>query len=97
MIHMNADAFNDLPAELQKAVLKASDMANENAWKAAYGRVQQNYKDMKANGMTVVTDVPAPFLDQLAGAGKQALDEWLKKMGPDGDKILKEYRAKIGK
>jgi hypothetical protein len=47
--------------------------------------------------MTVVTDVPAPFLDQLAAAGKQALDEWLKKMGPDGDKILKEYRAKIGK
>lgn len=97
MIHMNADAFNDLPADLQKAVLKASDMANDHAWKAAYGRVQQNYKDMKANGMTVVTDVPAPFLDKLSAAGKQALDEWVKKMGPDADLILKEYRAKIGK
>jgi TRAP-type C4-dicarboxylate transport system substrate-binding protein len=88
MIHMNADAFNDLPPDLQKAVLKASDMANDNAWKAAYGRVQQNYKDMKANGMTVVTDVPAPFLDKLSAAGKQALDEWVKKMGPDAELIF---------
>ena len=88
MIHMNADAFNSLPAELQKAVLEAADQANENAWKAAYGRVQQNYKDMRAHGMTVVTDVPASFMDELAKAGQPAVDEWLEKMGPEGQKIL---------
>jgi len=59
--------------------------------------VQQNYKDMKANGMTVVTDVPPAFLKKLSAAGQQALDQWVKKMGPDADLILKEYRAKIGK
>jgi TRAP-type C4-dicarboxylate transport system substrate-binding protein len=96
MIHMNADAFAGLPKDLQKAVMDAADMANENAWKAAYGRVQQNYKDMKANGMTVVTDVPADFLNSLAEAGKPAVEEWLQKMGGDGEKILSDYRKQLG-
>jgi TRAP-type C4-dicarboxylate transport system substrate-binding protein len=97
MIHMNADAFEGLPKGLQKAVLEAADLANENAWKAAYGRVQQNYKDMRAHGMTVVTDVPAAFLDELAKAGQPAVDEWLEKMGPEGQKILSDYRKQISK
>jgi TRAP-type C4-dicarboxylate transport system substrate-binding protein len=77
--------------------MEAADKANDHAWEAAYNRVQQNYKDMKANGMTVVTDVPGEFLDQLAKAGNEAVDQWVKKMGPDAEKILKEYRAKIEK
>jgi len=97
MIHMNADAFNGLPGDLQKAVLQAADLANENAWKAAYGRVQQNYKDMREHGMTVVTDVPADFLEALAKAGQPAVDEWLEKMAGEGQKILSDYRKKIGK
>jgi TRAP-type C4-dicarboxylate transport system substrate-binding protein len=96
MIHMNADAFNSLPKDLQQAVMKAAEMANDHAWKAAYGRVQQNYKDMKANGMTIVTDAPAGFLDQLAKSGQPAVDAWLKKMGGEGQKILKEYRKQLG-
>jgi hypothetical protein len=43
------------------------------------------------------TGCRADFLDKLSAAGKQALDEWVKKMGPDAELILKEYRAKIGK
>jgi TRAP-type C4-dicarboxylate transport system substrate-binding protein len=97
MIHMNADAFNSLPKDLQQAVMKAADMANDHAWQAAYGRVQQNYKDMKAHGMTIVTDAPPNFLDQLAKSGQPAVDEWLKKMGGEGEKILKEYRKQLGK
>jgi TRAP-type C4-dicarboxylate transport system substrate-binding protein len=96
MIHMNADAYNKLPADLQKAVMQAADMTNDFAWDAAYGRVQQNYKDMRENGMTVVTDVPADFLDQLAEAGKPAIDEWVQKMPADAEKILSDYHRKIG-
>jgi TRAP-type C4-dicarboxylate transport system substrate-binding protein len=96
MIHMNADAFNGLPKDLQKAVRDAAALANDHAWEAAYGRVQQNYKDMKANGMTIVTDAPAGFLEQLAKAGQPAVDGWLKKMGKEGEKILQEYRKQLG-
>jgi len=95
MIHMNADVYNKLPENLKKAVKEAAAQANDHAWQAAYERVQQNYKDMKAHNMTIVTDVPEDVLDKLAECGKPAVDEWLEKMGPDGGKILEEYRAKI--
>jgi TRAP-type C4-dicarboxylate transport system substrate-binding protein len=95
MVHMNADAYKKLPADLQKAVMAAADAANDFGWETAKGRVQKNYADMKAHGMTIVTDVPAKLLDALAVAGKPALDGWLKKMGPDGQKILDEYKKMI--
>ena len=97
MVHMNADAFNGLPDELKKAVKDSAAEANDHAWETAKGRVAQNYKDMKANGMTVVQGVPDPMLDALAKAGQPAVDGWLKKMKGKGEKILTEYRKQIGK
>jgi TRAP-type C4-dicarboxylate transport system substrate-binding protein len=94
MVHMNADAYNGLPADLKKAVKEAAKDANNYAWEAAKGRVQKNYADMKSHGMTIVTDIPDPLLDALAKAGQSAVDEWLKKMGSDGQKILDEYGKK---
>jgi TRAP-type C4-dicarboxylate transport system substrate-binding protein len=97
MSHMNADVFNDLPPELQKAVMEAAAEANEFAWNAAKTRVEENYRDMRANKMTVVTDAPDNFKEALAEAGKPAVEDWLKKMGSEGEKILAEYRKRIGK
>lgn len=95
MIHMNADAYNKLPADLQKAVMEAAKEASDFAWEAAKGRVEKNYADMKAHGMTIVTDVPVKLLDELAVAGKPAADGWLKKMGSEGQEILDDYRKMI--
>ncbi len=97
MSHMNADVYNSLPKDLQKKVMEAAAKANDFAWAAAQKRVEQNYKDMKANGMTIVTDVPDKFKDALAKAGKEAAEQWIKKMGPEGKKILDAYYKKIGK
>jgi len=97
MIHMNADAYKKLTPELQKTLLAVAAETDDRAWETAKGRVQQNYKDMKAHGMTVVTDCPSSVVDALAKAGQPAVDEWLGKMGPDGQKILDEYRKRLGK
>ena len=43
----------------------------------------------------MVTDVPDVYKAELRAAGEAALDDWLEKMGPDGDAILAEYRARI--
>jgi len=96
MIHMNAAAFNNLPKELQEAVIKAAIIASDHAWDTVKDRVTQNYKTMKAHGMTVITDVSIELLDELAKAGQPAVAGWLKKMGPDGQKILDAYRKKTG-
>jgi TRAP-type C4-dicarboxylate transport system substrate-binding protein len=95
MIHMNAKVFKGLAPELQKAVLDAAAETNANAWELLKGRVQQNYADMKANKMTVVTDVAPGFLAELENAGKPAIDEWLEKMGPDGKAILAEFKKRL--
>lgn len=92
MVHMNADVFNDLPADLQKAVMDAANETNEFAWEAAKGRVNKNYASMKSHGMTIVTDVTVDLLNALAEAGKPAVDEWLEKMGADGQMILDAYK-----
>jgi len=92
MVHMNADVYKKLPADLQKAVMDAAKETNDFAWEAAKGRVKKNYADMKAHGMTIVTDVPNKLLDALAEAGQPAVDQWLKKMGSESQKILDEYR-----
>ena len=97
MIHMNADVFNGLPDELKKAVMDTAAEANEHSWEAAKTRVAQNYKDMKAHKMTVVTDVPDQLKAKLAEAGRPAVDGWLKKMGPEGKKILAEYKKALAK
>jgi len=97
MIHMNAGVFDSLPDDLKKAVLDSAEEANDFAWDAAKMRVEQNYKDMRAHGMTVVTDVPDSFLNELAEAGKDAVDQWGEKMGKDAKAILDEYYRITGK
>jgi TRAP-type C4-dicarboxylate transport system substrate-binding protein len=97
MIHMNAKVFKGLSPELQKAVKEAAAETNAHAWEALKGRVQQNYTDMKAHNMTIVTDVMPAFLTELEVAGKPAIDEWLEKMGPDGKEILAQFKKQLKK
>lgn len=97
MIHINAKVFKSLSPELQKAVKEAAAETDKHAWEALKGRVQQNYADMKARKMTIITDVAPAFLDELEVAGKPAIDEWLDKMGPDGKEILAQFRKLIKK
>ena len=98
MSHMNADVFNGLPKDLQQKVLDAAAKANDFAWAAAQKRVEQNYKDMKANGMTIVTDAAGRASRKpWPRRAQEAAEQWLKKMGPEGKKILDAYYEKIGK
>ena len=97
MIHMNKDVYNGLSDDLKKAVMDTAKEANNHSWEAAKTRVAQNYKDMKAHNMTVVEDVPDDLKAKLAEAGKPAVEEWLKKMGGDGEKMLADYNKKVGR
>ena len=96
IIHINGGIFQKLPDDLKKVILDAAAKTNERAWKAAQTRVQENYTAMRARGMTVVTNVPKDFLNALAKAGRQAVEDWLKKM-PEGKKILDEYYKRVGR
>jgi TRAP-type C4-dicarboxylate transport system substrate-binding protein len=97
MVHMNKDLFDSLTPEQQKIIRDAAAKAEAAAWADLENRLSQNFKDMESNKVTIVTDVPAEFLDFLKGAGQDVYNEWLAQVGPDGQKILDEYAAKKAK
>lgn len=96
MTHVNKDAFDALSAEQKAAVMKAAEVAGNAAWAALAERVGQNYKDMRANGITVAETVPAGFLGELNAAGDGVYDDWLSKVGDTGKAILDEYKSRRG-
>lgn len=93
MVHINLDTWNDLTDEQQAAVMEAAKAAEDHIWSAVVDRVAQNYTDMKAAGMTVVTEVDPGFLTALRDAGEKARAEWLAKTGDKGQAILDAYFA----
>ena len=96
MLHINLDVFNGLSPELQQAVLEAAEATSERNWQAVLTRVEENYADMEQNGVTLVTEVPAEYLDALNEAGREALDDWLAKTGDKGKAIIEAYEAQKG-
>ena len=96
MTHLNKDEWDALSDDQRAALLTASDAASDAAWGALATRVAENYADMEANGITVISDVPSEFLGQLSAAGEQVYADWLDKVGADGQAILDAYRAQKG-
>lgn len=92
-VHVNRDAFEGLAEAQQAAVRSAAADAEEYGWDLLGERVQQNYATMEGQGMTIVTDVPAAYIDHLTEAAQTALDEWRARF-PDADALLEDYEAR---
>jgi len=96
MTHVNKDEWDALTDEQRAALEAAAEAANAVAWEQLKQRVSENYAEMEENGMTVTTDVPPAFLEQLGDAGQTVYDDWLEKVGADGQEILDTYNEKRG-
>ena len=94
MTHVNKDAYNALSDSQKAAVQAASEAASNAAWGALANRVNQNFKDMRANGITVAETVPSAFLGDLNAAGDSVYSDWLSKVGSSGQKILDDYNKR---
>lgn len=95
MGHMNRDVFEELSPELKEEVMAAASEAEDIAWDKAEGRVASNFETMRKEGIEIVEPTPE-LLDALQEAATPVLEEWQADMGPDGDAILEDYRAKVG-
>ena len=94
MTHVNKDAYNSLSSDQKAAVQAASQAASDAAWGALATRVSGNFKDMRANGITVAETVPSNFLGDLNSAGSNVYSDWLTKVGSTGQDILDAYNSK---
>jgi TRAP-type C4-dicarboxylate transport system substrate-binding protein len=88
----NRSAFDALDKPAQQALLKAAAEAETRGWKLSESKTGWYVDQLKQKGMTI--DKPSEQLTaDLRKVGNVMLAEWLRKAGPDGKKIIDQYRA----
>ncbi|MEO3388607.1 TRAP transporter substrate-binding protein [Mesorhizobium sp. CAU 1741] len=93
ILHMNKDVYDELSDEQKAAVTEAAKTAEDFGWDLLANRVQENYAQMKENGMTIVDGVSADYLAALGEAAEPAIADWKSKFGEESEKLLEAYEA----
>jgi TRAP-type C4-dicarboxylate transport system substrate-binding protein len=94
VVFVNERSFQALPEAVRKVVLEQAALAERRGWEWSQRDNDESPKVLVKNGMTLTAISPA-FSAELKKIGDQMLDDWLKKAGPDGKKIIDAYRDKI--
>lgn len=97
MIHINRSVFNSLPADLKNAIMDTAKETNEFAWNSVKNQMEQNYKDLKANNVQLITKPSTSVHNLLSESAQEAIDSWLDKTGSYGEQLLIEYRNHVGR
>jgi len=88
----NRAAFNALDKATQAAVLKAAADAETRGWKVSEEKTGWYVDQLRQKGMTI--DKPSEQLTaDMRKVGNVMLADWLRKAGPEGKKIIDQYRA----
>lgn len=89
---VNRAAFDALDKPTQAAVLKAAAVAEARGWKVSEEKTDWYVDQLRQKGMTI--DKPSEALTaDMRKVGNVMLAEWLRKSGPDGKRIVDQYRA----
>ncbi len=94
VVFVNERSFQALPEAVRKVVLEQAAIAERRGWEWSQRDNDESPKVLVKNGMTLTAISPA-FSAELKKIGDQMLDDWLKKAGPDGKKIIDAYRDKL--
>jgi len=88
----NRKAFDALDKPTQAALLKAAADAETRGWRLSEEKTGWYIEQLKQKGMTI--DKPSEQLTaDMRKVGNVMLVEWLRKAGPDGKKIIAQYRT----
>lgn len=91
MVMVNKASFNKLDRASQNILVEEAKKAEAAGWEVSKKVTSESVETLKKNGMVV--QPPSPELMKgLAEVGKIMTEEWLKKSGADGGKLLEAYR-----
>lgn len=91
MVFVNKKVWDKLPADTQATVLQAAADTEKAGWDKARQLTAQYQQELQTNGMQVVA--PSPELEQgFEHIGKELLDDWLKRSGPEGQAVIDAYQ-----
>lgn len=93
---INLAAWNKLSPENRAAIEKLAKEMEPEFWKVSEGEHAQRMAQLKQNGMTV-DPASRELLDRMRTVTRPMWEEFGKSAGPEGAKILADYRAKTGK
>lgn len=88
---MNKRAFQRLPENVQKAVMDAGERAEQRGWAMSREQTSKLTQTMADKGM-VVGNLSEKLSGEMHAIGQTMTEEWLKKAGADGQKLLDAYR-----
>jgi len=91
IVFANEAAFGKLDAATQKAVLAAADAAETRGWKASEAENETHLQIMASKGIKILQP-SAKLTAEFEAVGKQMIDEWVKRAGPEGEAILAGFR-----
>lgn len=91
VVMVNKAAFDALPADVKKALTDAAARAEERGWKMSE-ELNEGYKKTMAEKGIKVLQPSAKLKADIVAIGKQMADEWAKRAGADGDKVLAAFR-----
>lgn len=97
LVTMNLDTFEDLPKELQDAVMSAANETEEYVWNNIHTAIATNYDKARERGVTIETEIDETFKAELQAAAEPVIEEWVSRMGPKGQELLDQYRAELEK
>ncbi|MDS1141457.1 TRAP transporter substrate-binding protein [Pusillimonas sp. SM2304] len=89
---VNKKAFDSLDDNSKKALLQAGEEAEKRGWALSKEKTQWYLDKLAENGM----DIVKPSDELMSGmdkVGDTMLAEWIKRAGPDGQKVIDTYKA----
>lgn len=91
VVFVNKRALAELDAPTRQAVLKAAAEAETRGWKLAEEKYRWYRDQLVANGLKV--ELPSEKLrSDFRGIGDTMTAEWLKTAGPDGARIIENFK-----
>lgn len=92
IVVFNKDAYGSLDPTIQRVVLNAAIAAQNRAWKMSADANNDALEALRAGGMTVVAPDPQ-WLADMRKIGARMAEDWERRSGPDGRRILSAYRS----
>ena len=93
IVMVNAAAFNTLPLDVQKTVLKAADSAQTNGWAMSQKAATDATNELIANGIKV-DRIPYEVETKLKRLGEKFSREWVRSVGNEASIIFVPYYTK---
>jgi TRAP-type transport system periplasmic protein len=94
---VNRHVFESLPNAQRQVLADAGRDMEATQWKFCRELLEQDYREMSGQGVSVITHPPQELVAALRSGAQPDIQSWVQSMGSDGAEILNSYWRAIGR